>query len=75
MQKQARIPGADLETVNAFLRQLAPRSRAADGVRERAERPPAAAWIPHPVVCSILCTIVYVSGSISGLLFDFEKNS
>ena len=52
-----------------------PRSRAADGVRERAERPPAAVWIPHPVVCSILCTIVYVSGSISGLLFDFEKNS
>lgn len=63
MQKQARIPGADLETVSALLRQLAP----------EAERPPAAVWIPHPVVCSILCTIVYVSGSISGLLFDFEK--
>ena len=29
--------------------------------------------IPHPVVCSILCMIVYVSGSISGLLFDFKK--
>ena len=38
-----------------------------------AERPPAAVWIPHPVVCFILCTIVCVSGSISGLLFDFEK--
>ena len=24
-------------------------------------------------VCSILCTIVCVSGNISGLLFDFEK--
>ena len=63
MQKQARIPGADLETVSALLRQLVP----------EAEQPPAAVWIPHPVVCSILCMIVYVSGSISGLLFDFEK--
>ena len=143
MQKQSRIPGADLETVSALLRQLAPEAEqqmafvnepsgricswgiplaecwgvrlprdctdavpaplqlmevpegdylvfehgpfdlqtenslveAKSSVRCAISitRPPAAVWIPHPVVCSILCMIVCVSGSISGLLFDFEK--
>lgn len=60
----------DLQTENSLVEAKIERA-----MRDFDYEAAAAVWIPHPVVCSILCMIVYVSGSISGLLFDFKKNS